>query len=173
MLGVSMKHGVGCNDGANKIIKSIQYFAESDSTRVLVVLDFKQVSRTSHKVPCSQSLIDTAQTQLLSSRVVTLAQPPTVCTLTTQTFAHTRHKRPHYCSVSLSSSGRIGVGSPVQLHAAPPWSAWQSVINRATLARHWNTPDLLLKALSVALRTNSTQRSYVNAIPKRIHKQLT
>ena len=35
-----LQHGVGCKDGANKMIKSIQYFAEADQTRVLVALDF-------------------------------------------------------------------------------------------------------------------------------------
>ena len=36
-----LQHGVGCKDGANKMIKSIQYFAEADQTRVLVALDLK------------------------------------------------------------------------------------------------------------------------------------
>ena len=34
-----LQHGVGCQDGANKMIKSIPYFAEADQTRVLVALD--------------------------------------------------------------------------------------------------------------------------------------
>ena len=46
-----LQHGVGCQDGANKKIKSIQYFAEADQTRVLVALDlkaaFRNVSRRS------------------------------------------------------------------------------------------------------------------------------
>ena len=37
----ALQHGVGCKDGANKMIKSIQYFAEADETRVLVALDLK------------------------------------------------------------------------------------------------------------------------------------
>ena len=133
----------------------------------------QQVSRTSHKVPCSQSLIDTAQTQLLSSRVGTLAPPPTVCTLTTQTLAHTRHKRPHYCSVSLSSSDALVLGHQFSstLHRLGVHGSLLSTELR--LHAIGTPPDLLLKTLSVALRTNSTQRSYVNAIPKRIHKQLT
>ena len=36
-----LQHGVGCKDAANKMIKSIQYFAEADQTRVLVALDLK------------------------------------------------------------------------------------------------------------------------------------
>ena len=36
-----LQHGVGCQDGANKMIKSIQYFAEPDQTRVLVTLDLR------------------------------------------------------------------------------------------------------------------------------------
>ena len=36
-----LQHGVGCKDGANKMIKSIQYFAEADQSRVLVALDLK------------------------------------------------------------------------------------------------------------------------------------
>ena len=36
-----LQHGVGCQDGANKMIKSIQYFAEADESRVLVALDLK------------------------------------------------------------------------------------------------------------------------------------
>ena len=36
-----LQHGVGCQDGANKMIKSIQYFAEADQNRVLVALDLK------------------------------------------------------------------------------------------------------------------------------------
>ena len=36
-----LQHGVGCQDGTNKMIKSIQYFAEADQTRVLVALDLK------------------------------------------------------------------------------------------------------------------------------------
>ena len=36
-----LQHGVGCKDGANKMIKSIQYFAEADQCRVLVALDLK------------------------------------------------------------------------------------------------------------------------------------
>ena len=36
-----LQHGVGCKDGANKMIKSIQYFAEADPSRVLVALDLK------------------------------------------------------------------------------------------------------------------------------------
>ena len=46
-----LQHSVGCQDGANKMIKSIQYFAEADQTRVLVGLDlkaaFENVSRRS------------------------------------------------------------------------------------------------------------------------------
>ena len=46
-----LQHGVGCQDGANKIIKSIQYFAEAGQSRVLVALDlkaaFQNVSRRS------------------------------------------------------------------------------------------------------------------------------
>ena len=37
----ALQHGVGCQDGANKMIKSIQYFVEADTTRVLVALDLK------------------------------------------------------------------------------------------------------------------------------------
>ena len=36
-----LQHGVGCQDGANKMIKSKQYFDEADTTRVLVALDLK------------------------------------------------------------------------------------------------------------------------------------
>ena len=47
----ALQHGVGCKDGANKMIKSIQYFAEADQSRVLVALDlkaaFQNVSRRS------------------------------------------------------------------------------------------------------------------------------
>ena len=43
------QHGVGCQDGANKMIKSIQYFAEADQSHILVALDlkaaFQKVSR--------------------------------------------------------------------------------------------------------------------------------
>ena len=46
-----LQHGVGCQDGANKMIKSIQYFAEADEDRVWVALDmkaaFQNVSRRS------------------------------------------------------------------------------------------------------------------------------
>ena len=46
-----LQHGVGCQDGANKMMKSLQYFAEADQTRVLVALDlkaaFQNVSRRS------------------------------------------------------------------------------------------------------------------------------
>ena len=37
----ALQHGVGCKDGANKVIKSIQYFAEADQSRVLVALNLK------------------------------------------------------------------------------------------------------------------------------------
>ena len=37
----ALQHGVGCKDGANKMIKSIQYFAGADQSRVLVALDLK------------------------------------------------------------------------------------------------------------------------------------
>ena len=37
----ALQHGVGCKDGAHKMIKSIQYFAEADQSRVLVALDLK------------------------------------------------------------------------------------------------------------------------------------
>ena len=37
----ALQHGVGRQDGANKMIKSIQYFAEADTDRVLVALDLK------------------------------------------------------------------------------------------------------------------------------------
>ena len=40
-----LQHGVGCKDGANKMIKSIQYFAEADQSRVLVALDLKAAFR--------------------------------------------------------------------------------------------------------------------------------
>ena len=47
----ALQHGVGCKDGANKMIKFIQYFAEADQSRVLVALDlkaaFQNVSRRS------------------------------------------------------------------------------------------------------------------------------
>ena len=52
-----LQHGVGCQDGANKMMKSLQYFAEADQTRVLVALDlkaaFQNVSRHSmlHSLP--------------------------------------------------------------------------------------------------------------------------
>ena len=36
-----LEHGVGRRDGANTMIKTIQYLAEADSTRVPVALDFK------------------------------------------------------------------------------------------------------------------------------------
>ena len=36
-----LQHGVGCQDGANKMIKSSQCFAEADQSRVLVALDLK------------------------------------------------------------------------------------------------------------------------------------
>ena len=36
-----LQHGVGCKDGANKMIKSIQYIAEANPSRVLVALDLK------------------------------------------------------------------------------------------------------------------------------------
>ena len=36
-----LQHGVGCQDGANKMMKSLRYFAEADQTRVLVALDLK------------------------------------------------------------------------------------------------------------------------------------
>ena len=36
-----LQHGVGCQDGANKMIKSTLYFAGAVQTRVLVVLDLK------------------------------------------------------------------------------------------------------------------------------------
>ena len=36
-----LQHCVGCQDGANKMIKSIQYFAEAERSRVLVALDLK------------------------------------------------------------------------------------------------------------------------------------
>ena len=46
-----LQHGVGCQDGANKMIKSFQYFAEVDHSRVLVAMDlqaaFQNVSRRS------------------------------------------------------------------------------------------------------------------------------
>ena len=44
-----LQHGVGCQDGDNKMIKSIQYFAEAEQSRFLVALDlqaaFRNVSR--------------------------------------------------------------------------------------------------------------------------------
>ena len=47
----ALQHGVGCKDGANKMIKSIQYFAEEDQSRMLIALDlkaaFQNVSRRS------------------------------------------------------------------------------------------------------------------------------
>ena len=47
----ALQHGVGCKDGANKMIKSIQCFAEADQSRMLVALDlkaaFQNVSRRS------------------------------------------------------------------------------------------------------------------------------
>ena len=47
----TLKHRVGCRDGANKMIKYIQYSAEADLSRVLVALDhkaaFHNVSRRS------------------------------------------------------------------------------------------------------------------------------
>ena len=42
----ALQHGVGCQDGANKMIKSIQYFAEADMTQVLVALDLKAAFQT-------------------------------------------------------------------------------------------------------------------------------
>ena len=41
----TLQHGVGCQDGANKKIKSIQYYADADPTRVLVALDLKAASQ--------------------------------------------------------------------------------------------------------------------------------
>ena len=41
----ALQHGVGCQDGANKMIKSIQYIAEADQSRVLVALDVKAASK--------------------------------------------------------------------------------------------------------------------------------
>ena len=47
----ALQYGVGSADGANKMIKSIQYFAEADQSRMLVALDpkaaFQNVSRRS------------------------------------------------------------------------------------------------------------------------------
>ena len=35
----TLQHGVGWQDGANKMVKSIQHFAEANPTRVLVAHD--------------------------------------------------------------------------------------------------------------------------------------
>ena len=47
----TLQHGVGCQDGANKMFKSVQYFAEADPSRILAALDlkaaFQNVSRRS------------------------------------------------------------------------------------------------------------------------------
>ena len=63
-----LQYGMGRR--ANTMIKTIQYLAESDSTRVLVALDLEQLSRTSHVVPCCTALNRTTQTLLLSSLMV-------------------------------------------------------------------------------------------------------
>ena len=37
----ALQHGVGCQDGANKMIKSTRYLVEADTDQVLVALDLK------------------------------------------------------------------------------------------------------------------------------------
>ena len=53
-----LQHGVGCQDGANKMIKSSQCFAEADQSLVLVALDlkaaFQNVSRQLHAAQLGQ-----------------------------------------------------------------------------------------------------------------------
>ena len=94
----------------------------------------------------------------------------------------------------------LGVGSAVQRYAAAPWTAWQTVILtlkaatdltdtdallaatptlrgqllqlQSTLAQHMNTPALLLKPLSAALRTHGIQKTLVGAIQRHVHKQI-
>ena len=60
----ALQHGVGCQDGANKMCKSIQYFAEADTTRVLVALDLKaafhDVSRSAMMFSLGQHDIELA-----------------------------------------------------------------------------------------------------------------
>ena len=41
----ALQHGVGCQDGANKMIKSIQYFAEADLVALDLKAAFQNVSR--------------------------------------------------------------------------------------------------------------------------------
>ena len=51
-----LQHGVGCQDGTNKMIKSMQYFAEADPSRVLVALDLKAAFQNVSRRHMSHSL---------------------------------------------------------------------------------------------------------------------
>ena len=83
-----LQHGVGCKDGANKMIKSIQYFAEADQSRVLVALDlkaaFQNVSRRQMLHSLSQHDPDLAT---VFSRWYT-GSTPTACTTTAPTHIY-------------------------------------------------------------------------------------
>ena len=91
------------------------------------------------------------------------------------------------------------MGSAVQLHAAAPWRAWQSIIPAlmattqspdtdslfsstpqlraqlaqlpSTLSQQMNKPTSQLKPLGAALRLQTTQKTQVSTIQRNIHRQ--
>ena len=73
-----LQYGVGRPDGANTMVKAIQYLAETDPTRVLVALDLKAaIQNVSRRAMLNSTLI---QTSLVSSPNGTQAPPSTGCT---------------------------------------------------------------------------------------------
>ena len=72
-----LQYGVGCPDGANTMIKTIQLCTEADPTRVLLPLISRRPFRTCRDVPCFTTSSKTTRTLLLSPPDGTLEIPRT------------------------------------------------------------------------------------------------
>ena len=95
-----LQYGVGRPDGANTMIKTIQYLAEADSSRVLVALDltaaFQTVSRRSTLHSIEQTDADLAAVFSKWS---------------TGTTEHRMHYDSAYTKISANSGGGSGMSS--------------------------------------------------------------
>ena len=149
-----LQYGVGRPDGANTMIKTIQYLAEADNSRVLVALDlkaaFQNVSRRATLYSISQTDADVAAV-----------------------FSNTTEHRMHYDSAYTKITANSGVDQGCPLSACG-FSAVVDPVLRSVMAQlcthydsdaklfahlddwHlWIKPQFLLQTIAITAATRS------------------
>ena len=105
----SLQHRVGCQDGANKMIKSIHYFAEADPTASWSLSISRLLSNMSPGAPCCSAWSSTTLNWPRSSPDGTRAPPRTACisavrTRTSTPAAESIRARSHRADSQLPSN---------------------------------------------------------------------